>query len=104
MSHHVIDGPARAPQRAAGARNWVRPVVAGLVTVVLAIEIVLVWDQLATAWHSLWRADSRWLFGAIVAAAASMHSFAQIQRTLLGSAGVHVTQWRSEAAFTPPTR
>ncbi|MGB6147425.1 MAG: YbhN family protein, partial [Mycolicibacter algericus] len=43
--------------------------------------------------------DSRWLFGATLAAAASMHSFAQIQRTLLRSAGVHVTQWRSEAAF-----
>jgi uncharacterized membrane protein YbhN (UPF0104 family) len=30
---------------------------------------------------------------------ASMHSFAQIQRTLLRSAGVQVRQWRSEAAF-----
>ena len=30
---------------------------------------------------------------------ASMHSFAQIQRTLLKSAGVEVKQWRSEAAF-----
>jgi uncharacterized membrane protein YbhN (UPF0104 family) len=29
----------------------------------------------------------------------SMHSFAQIQRTLLRSAGVKVKQWRSEAAF-----
>ena len=28
-----------------------------------------------------------------------MHSFAQIQRTLLKSAGVDVKQWRSEAAF-----
>ena len=28
-----------------------------------------------------------------------MHSFAQIQRTLLKSAGVEVNQWRSEAAF-----
>ena len=28
-----------------------------------------------------------------------MHSFAQIQRTLLKSAGVRVKQWRSEAAF-----
>jgi uncharacterized membrane protein YbhN (UPF0104 family) len=36
---------------------------------------------------------------AAVAAMASMHSFAQIQRTLLSSAGVHVRQWRSEAAF-----
>ena len=28
-----------------------------------------------------------------------MHSFAEIQRTLLESAGVHVKQLRSEAAF-----
>jgi uncharacterized membrane protein YbhN (UPF0104 family) len=36
---------------------------------------------------------------AVVAAMSSMHSFAQIQRTLLRSAGVTVKQWRSEAAF-----
>jgi uncharacterized membrane protein YbhN (UPF0104 family) len=77
----------------------VRPAIFGLVAVVLTVEVVLVREQLATAWGSLWRADGRWLFGAVLAAAASMHSFAQIQRTLLGSAGVHVTQWRSEAAF-----
>ena len=39
------------------------------------------------------------MLAAVVAAMASMHSFAQIQRTLLSSAGVHVKQWRSEAAF-----
>jgi uncharacterized membrane protein YbhN (UPF0104 family) len=74
-------------------------VVLGLVAVVLTVEVVLVWDQLAAAWRSLCSADRRWLFGGILAAAASMHSFAQIQRTLLRSAGVRVTQWRSEAAF-----
>ena len=39
------------------------------------------------------------MLAAIAAALASMHSFAQIQRTLLQSAGVIVQQWRSEAAF-----
>ena len=39
------------------------------------------------------------MLAAIGAAMASMHSFAQIQRTLLRSAGVKVKQWRSEAAF-----
>ena len=39
------------------------------------------------------------MLAAVVAAMASMHSFAQIQRTLLRSAGVTVKQWRSEAAF-----
>jgi len=77
----------------------VRPVLVGLVAVVLTVEIVLVWDQVSAAWCSLCRADARWLVGAVVAAAASMHSFAQIQRTLLGSAGVRVSQKQSEAAF-----
>lgn len=99
MSHDVIGVPTRVPQRLTGVRTWVRPVVFGLVAVVLTIEVVLVWDQLAAAWRSLCSADRRWLCGAILAAAASMHSFAQIQRTLLRSAGVRVTQWRSEAAF-----
>lgn len=100
MSHDVIGVRARAPQRPSGARyQWVRPAILGLIAVVLTVEIVLVWDQVSTAWHSLYRAEGRWLFGAVVAAAASIHSFAQIQRTLLGSAGVHVTQWQSESAF-----
>jgi hypothetical protein len=40
-----------------------------------------------------------WVLAAAVASLASLHSFAQIQRTLLKSAGVHVKQWRSEAAY-----
>ena len=66
---------------------------------VLAVEFGLVWDQLAKAWKSLYSADWWWVLAAVGAALASMHSFAQIQRTLLKSAGVHVKQWRSEAAF-----
>lgn len=76
-----------------------RWVILSVVAVVLTVEIILVWDQLAKAWQSLYSADRRWLLAAVVAAAASMHSFAQIQRTLLRSAGVPVEQWRSEAAF-----
>ena len=73
--------------------------VIGIAVTVLAVEVVLVWDQLAKAWHSLLSANWWWVLAAIAAAAASMHSFAQIQRTLLRSAGVVVKQWRSEAAF-----
>lgn len=87
-----------SPMLSAGTR-WVRPAILGVIAVVLTVEIVLVWDQLANAWGSLFGADRRWLCGAVVAALASMHSFARIQRTLLHSAGVPVTQWRSEAAF-----
>ena len=53
-------------------------------------KLVLVWDQLAKAWKSLYSADWWWVLAAVGAALASMHSFAQIQRTLLESAGVHV--------------
>src|SRR4029079_857357 len=40
-----------------------------------------------------------WVLAGVVAAMSSMHSFAQIQRTLLRAAGGRVRQWRSEAAF-----
>src|SRR5690606_4259512 len=66
---------------------------------VLTAEVVLVWDQLAKAWHSLTAANYWWVFAAALAALASIHSFAQIQRTLLRSAGVQSRQWPSEAAY-----
>jgi len=78
---------------------WVRWVLIGVAVIVLAVEATLVWDQLAKAWQSLLSANLWWVLAAIAAAMASMHSFAQIQRTLLRSAGVTVSQWRSEAAF-----
>jgi uncharacterized membrane protein YbhN (UPF0104 family) len=78
---------------------WLRWAIVGIAFVVLIVEIVLVWDQLALAWRSLYTAKWYWVLAAIGAALASMHSFAQIQRTLLKSAGVTVKQRRSEAAF-----
>jgi putative heme transporter len=78
---------------------WLRWAIIGLAAAVLAVELVLVWDQLAKAWKSLVSANWWWVLVAVGAALASLHSFAQIQRTLLKSAGVHVKQWRSEAAF-----
>jgi uncharacterized membrane protein YbhN (UPF0104 family) len=77
----------------------VRWVIFGIVALVLTVEVGLVSDQLTQAAKSLYTAKRGWLLAAVLASAASMHSFAQIQRTLLGSAGVHVHQWRSEAAF-----
>jgi uncharacterized protein (TIRG00374 family) len=78
---------------------WLRWFVLGIVAIILAVEAALGRDQLAKAWLSLNDADWRWLLAAALASAASMHSFAQIQRTLLKSAGVHVKQLRSEAAY-----
>lgn len=62
--------------------------VLSVVAIVLGVEVILVRDQLAKAWTSLFEANWWWLVAAMAAAAASMHSFAQIQRTLLRSAGV----------------
>ncbi|QUR65956.1 lysylphosphatidylglycerol synthase transmembrane domain-containing protein [Mycobacterium spongiae] len=91
--------PARAGESARGKYWWLRWVVLTIVAIVLAVEVALGWDQLHKAWASMYEANWWWLLAAIAAAGASMHSFAQIQRTLLRSAGVHVKQWRSEAAF-----
>lgn len=73
--------------------------VLAIVAIVLAVEVAVVWDQLAKAWQSVISAKWWWLVAAAVAAIASMHSFAQIQRTLLKSAGVQLKQLRSEAAY-----
>lgn len=100
MSHDapVSDGPLRTG-RTRGKYWWLRWVLIAIAVTVLAVEIVMVWDQLAKAWHSLLNATWWWVVAAAIAALGSMHSFAQIQRTLLRSAGVVVKQWRSEAAF-----
>ena len=88
-----------AGKRLRGKYWWVRWAVLGVVAIVLAVEVALGWHQLAKAWMSLYEANWWWLLASVGAAAASMHSFAQIQRTLLKSAGVRVKQVRSEAAF-----
>lgn len=89
-------GDGRQPR---GKYWWLRWVIIGVAIVVLTIEFALVRDQLAQAWKSLYTANLLWVLAAVIAAMASMHSFGHIQRTLLRSAGVHVRQWRSEAAF-----
>ena len=101
MAHDAPVNSAReAPvPRARGKYWWVRWAVLAVAIVVLAVEASLVWDQLAQAWADLLAANLWWVLAAVVAAMASMHSFAQIQRTLLRSAGVTVRQWRSEAVF-----
>ncbi|WP_390892699.1 lysylphosphatidylglycerol synthase transmembrane domain-containing protein [Mycolicibacterium llatzerense] len=116
MSHEASGGPLTARRRGSwmacrrgdarprsgrtrGKYWWLRWVLIGVAVAVLTIEVVLVWEQLAKAWRSLLSAKWWWVAAAAVAALASMHSFAQIQRTLLRSAGVEVKQWRSEAAF-----
>jgi uncharacterized protein (TIRG00374 family) len=100
VSHDAPASDARSQERPSrGKYWWLRWVVIAVAVVVLTVELVLVWDQLAKALRSLYSANWWWALAAVVAAMSSMHSFAQIQRTLLRSAGVTVKQWRSEAAF-----
>ncbi len=75
------------PPPARGKYWWVRWAVLAVAVIVLVVEATLVWDQLAKAWKSLISANGWWVLAAAAAAMLSMHSFAQIQRTLLGSAG-----------------
>jgi uncharacterized membrane protein YbhN (UPF0104 family) len=97
------DAPASQASSQEGATRgkywWVRWAVIGIAAAVLAVELVLVREELAHAWRSLYSANWWWVAAAVLAAVASMHGFGQIQRKLLRSAGVAVRQWRSEAAF-----
>ncbi|HNM84338.1 MAG: YbhN family protein [Mycobacterium sp.] len=101
MSHDAQAGGAATPRTTTvrGRYRWLRWAALAVVVIVLAVEATLVWDQLAKAWRSVLAANGWWVLASIAAAMMSMHSFAQIQRKLLRSAGVPVHQWRSEAAF-----
>ncbi len=100
MSSDAAAGQARTQRTAArGKYWWLRWVIIAAAVTVLVVEVVLVRDQLAKAWKSLVSANFWWVVAAAAAAVLSMHSFAQIQRTLLKSAGVRVKQLRSEAAY-----
>lgn len=93
-------GNAGRGDRRPGWMRWSRRWVFLVITVaVIGVELASVWGQLARAWHSVYTAKWWWVLAAMLAALASVHSFAQIQRTLLRAAGVAVKQWRSEAAF-----
>src|SRR6202030_188464 len=93
----TVDG--QHEERARGKYWWVRWALLGVGAIVLAVEVALVWDQLAKAAKSLYSAKWYWLLASALAAVVLMHSFAEVQRTLLASAGVHVRQLRSEAAY-----
>ncbi|WP_124708891.1 lysylphosphatidylglycerol synthase transmembrane domain-containing protein [Gordonia insulae] len=74
---------------------WLRWVLLAIVLVVLAVEIVLISPSLEEAWKRIGDLDWVWVAAAIGAALLSMDSFAQVQRALLRSGGVRVTQWQS---------
>lgn len=99
MSHDAPANDAQAGKTSRGKYWWLRWVVIAVAVVVLAVELVLVRDQLAKAWKSVYSANWWWVLAAVGSALASMHAFGEIQRRLLRSAGVPVRRWRSQAAF-----
>src|ERR1700734_1613380 len=86
-------------ERTRGKYWWLRWATLTIVSFVLAVEIALAWDQLAKAAHSLYTAKWWWLLASALAAVLLMHSFAEVQRTLLVAAGGRVNKLRSEAAY-----
>lgn len=76
-------------------RRNLKWVVGGLLVVVLAVEVVLVWPELRDGVVSVRDASWWWLAAAVVASIVSMTSMASVQRVLLGVAGVKVRQRQS---------
>ncbi|MGK2318771.1 lysylphosphatidylglycerol synthase transmembrane domain-containing protein [Gordonia rhizosphera] len=74
---------------------WLRWVLLAFVMVVLAVEVVLIAPSLEEAWQRIGDLDWVWIVASIIAVFLSMDSFAQVQRALLRSAGVGVSQWQS---------
>ncbi|WP_244970789.1 lysylphosphatidylglycerol synthase transmembrane domain-containing protein [Gordonia jinghuaiqii] len=74
---------------------WVRWVLIAVVLTILTVEVVLIWPELKGAWLRIGDIQWGWVAACLVAAMLSMDSFAQVQRALLRSAGVRVTQWKS---------
>lgn len=80
-------------------RRWLRWTLLVIVVSILIAEGVWVWPKLADAWQRI--DELRWEFVllAIVAALLSMDSFGHVQRVLMRSAGVKVTQRESVAVI-----
>lgn len=89
------EGPGVQPTRTRSRFWWVRWVLLAVVVAILAVEVVLIAPSLEDAWARIGDLDWVWLVACIVAAMLSMDSFAQVQRALLRSAGVKVSQWQS---------
>jgi len=51
------DDASRRDGRQRGKYWWLRWAIIGVAVVVLAVEVILVWDQLAKAWKSLLSAN-----------------------------------------------
>lgn len=101
--HAEPDGKDGGRQR--NWKRWLRIATPILIVVILAIEARIAWPHLAPTWHE-GHLGSRlgdirwwWVLACIVAALLSMDSYAQVQRILMRSAKVHVSQRESLAVI-----
>ena len=66
MSHDAAANNARSQEGTTrGKYWWLRWVIIGIAVVVLTVEVTLVWDQLAKAFHSLYAAKWLWVLAAV---------------------------------------
>lgn len=76
-----------------GTPPWWRrgPVVAGVVVLILGVELLFGWHALAGALRQLQAPHWGWVVGALAAELASMGTYARMQRALLRGAGTKVS-------------
>lgn len=93
------DDSVGGPKPRISWQRWLRILAIVLVLAILTVEAVFVWPHLRTAWDNLGQIHWGWVAACIVAALASMYSFAQVQRVLFKAAAVHVSQRESLAVI-----
>jgi uncharacterized protein (TIRG00374 family) len=91
------DSPAEHPRRR--SLGWLKWVFVAGVLVLLIVEGCYLWPRMHQSWHNLKHVNWFWVAMAIWAEAVSFSAFARIQKQLLHSGGVPVSQRRSLAVI-----
>lgn len=89
------ESPVERPRRR--GLGWLRWVFAAGVVVLLIVEGCYLWPRMHQSWHNLKHVNWVWVALAIWAEGVSFSAFARIQKQLLHSGGVNVSQRRSLA-------
>lgn len=90
----MVSSPAPSPS-ARGRLWWVKWLILVVLVSLLAVEGIFLWPKLHQSWRNLQHVNWGWVALAILAEAISFSAFSRIQKQLLHSGGVDVTQPRS---------